>query len=174
MMAVVMAGKSMTGECFVQVLNNLSGYSIQHHMIEDTRFSWTDQRNLLDHMHNLEKKMFERSAEFFFDSRYGGYVLDDELISSKASDIEHKAVSDRTSGGEGPTCDCFCDSYVQLMLGMRVRLSGDMQLFYVEMLLDTLPPVAQNTASAFGPVWHVTMGLERKPRWRCSVNATSK
>ncbi len=59
MMAVVMAGKSMTGECFVQVLNNLSGYSIQHHMIEDTRFSWTDQRNLLDHMHNLEKKMFE-------------------------------------------------------------------------------------------------------------------
>jgi hypothetical protein len=62
-------------------------------------------------------------VEFFFDSRYGGCVLDDELISSKASDIEHKVVSDRKSGGEGPTCDCVCvcDSYVLLMLGMRVR-----------------------------------------------------
>jgi hypothetical protein len=29
-------------------------------------------------------------VEFFFDSRYRGYVLDDELVSSKASDIEHK------------------------------------------------------------------------------------
>jgi len=54
-------------------------------MIEDARSSWTDQMNRLYHMHNLEKKMFERSVEFFFDNRYGGYMLDDELISSKAS-----------------------------------------------------------------------------------------
>ena len=99
---------------------------MQQRMIVDARSSWSDQRNQLDYMHNLEKKMFERSAEFFFDSRYGGYVLDNELISSKASDIEHKAVSDRKSGEEGPTYDCFCDSYVQLILGMRVRLSGNM------------------------------------------------
>jgi len=74
-------------------------------MIEDARSSWTDQKNWLDHMHNLEKKMFEKSVEFFFDNRYGGYVLDDELISSKASDIEHKVVSDRKSGGERPPCN---------------------------------------------------------------------
>ncbi len=30
-------------------------------------------------------------------------MLDDELISSKASDIEHKVINDRKSGGEGPT-----------------------------------------------------------------------
>jgi hypothetical protein len=120
MMDIIMAGKSMTCEHFMQVLNNLSGYSIQHHMIEDARSSWTDQRNQLDHMHNLEKKIFERPVEFFFDSRCGGFVLDDELISSKAIDIEHKFVSDRKSGGEGPTCGCLCDSYVQLLLGMRI------------------------------------------------------
>jgi hypothetical protein len=96
--------------------------------------------------------MFERSVEFFFDNRYGGYMLDDELISSKASDIEHKVVSDRKSEGKGPKCDCFCDSYVQLMLGMRVRSSGDTQLFNMEMLSDTLPAVAPNAASAFGPI----------------------
>ena len=94
----------MTREHFVQVLNLSGGYSVQHRMIEDARSSWTDQKNWLDHMHNLEKKMFEKSVEFFFDNRYGGYVLDDELISSKASEIEHKVVSDRKSGGEGPTC----------------------------------------------------------------------
>jgi hypothetical protein len=110
-------------------------------MIEDARSSWTDQVNWLYHMHNLEKKMFERSVEFFFDNRYGGYMLDDELISSKASDIEHKVVSDRKSGGEGPTCDCFCDSYVQLILGMRVRSSGDTQLFNVEKFITVLSPL---------------------------------
>jgi hypothetical protein len=49
-------------------------------------------------------------VEFFFDRISVGYVLNDKMISSKASDVEHKKVSDRKSGGEGPTCDCFCDS----------------------------------------------------------------
>ena len=110
----------------------------------------------------LEKKMFERSVEIVNDTRYGGYVLDDELISSKASDIEHKVASDRKSGGEGPTCDCFCDSYVQLMLGMRVRLSGDMQLFNMEKLLDTLPTVVPNAAFAFGPILACDHGYGKK------------
>ncbi len=34
------------------------------------------------------------------------------------------------------------------MLGMGVRLSGDMQLFNMEKLLDTLPTVAPNAAFA--------------------------
>jgi hypothetical protein len=42
MMDVVTGGKSITCERFVQVLNNLSGYSVQHRMIEDARSSWTD------------------------------------------------------------------------------------------------------------------------------------
>jgi hypothetical protein len=166
--------KNVTREHFVQVLNNLSGYSVQHCMIEDARSSRTDHRNQLDHMHNLEKKMFERSVEFFFDSRYGGYVLDDELISSIASDIEHKVVSDRKSGGEGPTCDCFCDSYAQLMLGMRVRSSRDMQLFNVEKLLNTLPTVAPNTASAFGLILACDHGYGKKSMVEMFTNATSK
>jgi hypothetical protein len=83
-------------------------------------------------------------------------------MSSKASDIEHKLVSDRKSGGEGPTCDCFCDSYVQLMLGMRLRLSVDKQLYNVEKLLDTLPAVAPNPAFAFGPILACDCGYGKK------------
>ncbi len=42
--------------------------------------SWIDQRNTLDHLHTLGKKMFERALDFFFDDHKGCYVLDDELI----------------------------------------------------------------------------------------------
>jgi hypothetical protein len=48
------------------------------------------------------------------------------------------------------------------MLGMRVRLSGDMQLFYMEKLLDTLPTVAPNAASAFGPILACNHGYGKK------------
>jgi hypothetical protein len=42
--------------------------------------TWIDQRNTLDHLHTLGKKMFERALDFFFDDHKGCYVLDDELI----------------------------------------------------------------------------------------------
>jgi hypothetical protein len=103
-------------------------------------------------MHSLEKKVFERSVELYFNGRYGGYVLDDELIASKAEDVEHKILSNRKSGGEGPTCDCICDSYFQFILGMRVRSTGDSQMYNVEKLLDTLPTVDNNELSSLGPI----------------------
>ncbi len=68
------------------------------------------------------------------------------MISSKASEIDHKVVSERKHGVEGPTCNCFCDSHVQVLLGRRVRSSGDMQMYNVDELLDTLPTVASNTS----------------------------
>jgi hypothetical protein len=101
---------------------------------------------------HVRGKNFERSVELFFDVRYGGYVLDDELIASKADDVEHKIISDRKSGGEGPTCDCICDSYFQFFLAMRVRSTGDSQIYNVKKLLDTLPPVDNNELSKLGPI----------------------
>jgi hypothetical protein len=49
---------------------------------------WDDQRNLLHNLHPLEGKMFERSIHFFFDREYGCYVYDDELLASKATNVE--------------------------------------------------------------------------------------
>ncbi len=119
-MDMLTGGKSMVYEHFVQVLNNLLGYPHQKRVIGDPSARWIDQRNQLDHMHSLEKKVFEHSVELFFDGSYGGYVLDDELIASKAKDVEHNILSNRKSGGEGPTCDCIYDSYFQFILGKRV------------------------------------------------------
>jgi hypothetical protein len=99
-------------------------------------------------MHSLEKKVFERLVDLFLDSGYRGYVLDDELIASKAEDVELKILSTRKSGGEGPTCDCICDSYFQFVLAMRVQSTGDSQMYNVGKLLHTLPPIDNNELSS--------------------------
>jgi hypothetical protein len=111
---------------------------------------------------HIREKNFERSVELFFDVRYGGYVLDDELIASKAGDVEHKIISDRKSGGEGPTCDCICDSYFQFVLAMRVRSTGDSQIYNVEKLLDMLQPVDNNELSKLGPILACDRGYGKK------------
>jgi hypothetical protein len=62
--------KHMYREWFVQVLTNLRGYVIRRRIIHSTNLHWIDQWNMLDHLHVLEKKVYERSIEFFFDSSY--------------------------------------------------------------------------------------------------------
>ena len=152
----------MTRERFIQVLSNLRGYDVRRRIITSATSTWIDQRNRLDHLHPLEKKVFERSIEFFFDSRYGCVVLDDELIASKASDVENKLVTDRKSGGEGPCCDVICDSFFQFMLGMRIRTIADSQIDNMEKLMDTLPPVDNNENSSSGPIIACDRGYGKK------------
>jgi hypothetical protein len=48
------------------------------------------------------------------------------------------------------------------MLGMRVRSSGDPQLYNVEKLLDTLPAVASNASSMFGLISACEQGYGKK------------
>ncbi len=88
----------------------------------------------------------------FFDSRYGCVVLDDELIASKASDVENKIVTDRKSRGEGPCCDVICDSFFQFMIGIRIQTIADSQVNNIEKLMGTLQPVDNNENSDSGPI----------------------
>ncbi len=59
-------GKHMCRERFIQVLSNLRGYDMRRRIIQGQQDRWINQRNTLDHLHALEKKVFERSVEFFF------------------------------------------------------------------------------------------------------------
>jgi hypothetical protein len=40
---------------------------------------------------------------------------------SKAADVETKMVWDRKAAGEGPTCDCICDSFFQFVLCIKLN-----------------------------------------------------
>jgi hypothetical protein len=155
-------GKHMCRERFIQVLSNLRGYDMRRRIIQGQQDRWINQRNTLDHLHALEKKVFERSVEFFFDTLYSSVALDDELTGSKAQDVEVKIVTDRKAEGEGPTSDCICDSYLQLVLGMRIKTFADSQLTNVEKLLDCLPSIDENTQSMLGPIMVCDRGYGKK------------
>jgi hypothetical protein len=95
--------------------------------------------------------MFERSIHYFFDRDYGCYVFDDELLASKAVDVELRTLSDRKAGGEGPTVDCLCDAFLQVVLGMRLRTTADTQQGNLEKLMDRFPQVGPKFKFKLGP-----------------------
>ncbi len=84
------------------------------------------------------------------------------MLGLKATDIESKTVSDSKSGGEGSTCDAICDTFFQILLGMRLRTLSDSQLENVCKLLDTMPSIHENTNSMRGPILACDRGYGKK------------
>jgi hypothetical protein len=125
----------MPREGFIQILTNLRGYDMRHRIINTSNSWWIDQQNTLDHLHALGKKIPKDQLNFF-DPTYSCLVLDYEMIGSKAVDVETKIVSDSKAAGEGPTCDCICDSFFQFVLGIRIKTVADSQLMNMTKLLD--------------------------------------
>jgi hypothetical protein len=162
LMGLCTGNRNMTRERFIQVLTNLRGYDVRRRIINAPQSEWIDQRNTLENLHTIEKKIFERSVEFFFDTQYSCVVVDDEMEGSKARDVETKVVSDRKAEGEGPTCDCLCDCYFQIVLGMRLKTVADSQVDNVRKVLDTLPSADDNTHSLLGPIFVCDRGYGKK------------
>jgi hypothetical protein len=152
----------MPRDRFNAILQNLRGFELMGRTANRNNPVWLDQRDLMQNLHHLEEKIFERSKKFFFDTRNGCYVLDDELLPSKATDLESKTLCSRKTGKEGSTADIICDSFLQIVLGMRLRTSSDTQLENVEKLLDTFPPIEENRLSDFGPLLACDRGYGKK------------
>lgn len=89
-------------------------------------------------------KWLECSVHYFFNRDYGCYIFDDELLASKAIDVELQMLSDRKAGGEGPTLDCLCDAFLQVFLGMHLRTTSGTQQGNLEKLIDRLQQVEPN------------------------------
>ena len=109
-------------ECsqFKEIKNNLRGYSVNDRAPDSGDDSWLRQTNLLRNMSVLEIKVFERSISTLLNQESGVLVVDDELISSRASDVELKLLSDRKSGKEGPVVDCVSCSLTNVLYGLRL------------------------------------------------------
>jgi len=82
----------MPRDRFNAILQNLRGFELMGRTANRNNPVWLDQRDLMQNLHHLEEKIFERSKKFFFDTRNGCYVLDDELLPSKATDLESKTL----------------------------------------------------------------------------------
>ena len=62
---------------------------------------------LLRNLAPLEKELFSKSVETLLCRSDGNLVIDDELIGSRAKDVESKALSHRKAGKEGPASDAI-------------------------------------------------------------------
>ncbi|KAG7366998.1 hypothetical protein IV203_029668 [Nitzschia inconspicua] len=98
---------------------------------------WMEAGAMLRKLNELEVAIFSRSASNLLNHGNGSIVVDDELIASRASDVEQKVVSNRKAGKEGPVANCIACALSSVLLGMRLRVKNDPE--NVEQLLHTLP-----------------------------------
>ncbi|KAG7345273.1 hypothetical protein IV203_032804 [Nitzschia inconspicua] len=103
----------------------------------DEQEQWMEQGSLLKHMNDIEVTIFQRSVETLVNHRNGCIVVDDELIASRATDVEQKVVSNRKRGKEGPVADCVACFLTSICFGMRLRSRSETN--NVDLLLDTIP-----------------------------------
>jgi hypothetical protein len=153
LMEKITNNKVMSNERFNEIMKNLCGFEVSMRHGGGRSSTWCDQKDKFQFFHFLEEHIFECSRGIFFPRDRGGcYVLDDELISLKAVDIEVKTLSSRKSGKEGSTVDVLCDSFFQLIVGMRLQTSSDTQEGNVKQLLSTLPRTNNSYDSPLGPI----------------------
>ncbi|MFN9983455.1 MAG: hypothetical protein ACK53Y_26245, partial [bacterium] len=86
-------------------------------------------------------------------------AYNDEMLGSKASDFEVRSLSDRKAAGEGSIIDCICDTYFQIILGMRLRTFLTTQVQNMHKLLERLPDAETNKGLARGPVLVMDRGF---------------
>ena len=73
----------------------------------------------------------------------GNFVLDNELIFFRAKDLEGKVLSHRKTGKEGRVADCFVDSILDILYGMRLKYDGELQKGNVSKFMKIIPPITQ-------------------------------
>lgn len=141
---------------FNNILTSVRGYDVNSRAGDSGDSSWKQRKNLLRSLEEIEKAMFNRSASFLFNTKNGVLVVDDELVGSRASDVESKAHSQRKTGVDGPVSDAMADSMICLLLGMRLRVTGESQRDNVRELLKTAP---KSTDSTDRPKFSTDRGL---------------
>ncbi|KAL7456269.1 hypothetical protein ACHAWC_008134 [Mediolabrus comicus] len=115
----------------------LRGYDVPSRAGGNGDETWLRRRNLLRHLNPLEQSLFKESVSVLFNTRNGCLVIDDELIPSRAQDVENKTISTRKTGKEGITSDMIAEALMCLLLGSRLRVTGESQRDNVNMLLET-------------------------------------
>lgn len=105
------------------------------------RSTWMRRGRFLRKINDLEVAIFKPSVEMLLNLKDGSIVVDDELIGSRAGDVELKTLSARKAGKDGPVADCVGCGMTAMVLGMRLRVKGEAQEDNVTKLLSTLPEI---------------------------------
>ena len=127
---------------YKQIFEGIRGFPLDGRLKDfNEEITWMKRGNMLRKLEPLEKEMFSRSVKTLLNRDNGSLVIDDELISSRAGDVEQKTVSERKSGKEGPVSNCIACSFTSVLFGLRLRVKGESQQANVHALIDTLPSI---------------------------------
>lgn len=129
----------LTPKHYSTLMSSLRGYDVVGRTADEGTRIWFKQSNLLRKMEDIEKLLFSQSNKILLSRRMSGvvFVLDDELVASRANDVELKTLSNRKSGKEGPVADCLSCSLTNVMFGMRLRVKGEAQQTNITKLLQS-------------------------------------
>ena len=84
--------------------------------------------------------------QHFSIKKNGVLTYDDEMIGSRANDVEGKSLSNRKAAKEGPVADCVSCALTSVLFGMRLRVKGETEPNNMNELLGTLPLKKQNAS----------------------------
>ena len=130
---------------FRALLRCTCGFSVQGRTGNNDEDTWFQGNRLLRNLEDVEKAVFQPTVQLCLNKESGVLVVDDELIGSRAQDVELKSLSYRKADKEGPVADCVADSILGIMFGSRLRIRSEPEKINVEKLLErSMPRITSN------------------------------
>eukprot|EP00956_Cyclotella_meneghiniana_P023507 scaffold45852_cov83-Cyclotella_meneghiniana.AAC.1 len=132
----------MKKDRYIAILQCLRGYEVAGRCGDDDEGgTWFQKKNRLRKLEDLEELMFQPTLDIIMNRKSGEVVLDDELIGSRARDVNQarQTHSLRKAGKDGIVADCFACAHTGCMLGMRLRVVGESDQDNVAALCKRLP-----------------------------------
>lgn len=127
---------------YKQIFDCIRGFPLDGRLKKyNEEITWMKRGSMLRNLEPLEKEMFSRSVKTLLNCDNGSLVIDDELKSSRAGDVEQRTVLERKSGKAGPVSDCIAFSFTSVLFGLRLRVKGESQKANVHALIDMLPSI---------------------------------
>jgi hypothetical protein len=100
----------MKKDRYIAILKCLRGYEVAGRCgDDDNNGTWFQKKNRLRKLSELENVMFQPTLDIVMNRNCGEVVLDDELIGSRARDVNQarQTHSLRKAGKDGVVADCF-------------------------------------------------------------------
>ena len=101
--------------------------------------TWTSQNTPFAALAGIKKRIFKPSVDTLINKKKGQTTFDDELMASRAKDVEKKTLSNRKTGKEGPVADCVADAADGKLFGMKLREPGKSEHENIDAVMDRMP-----------------------------------
>ena len=85
---------------------------------------WNAQGDHTPKFMELERILLDESRHLIVDADNSWFVADDDLISSRAKDVQGKTLSQRKAGNEGHTADVLADTQTRIVIASKLRIRG--------------------------------------------------